>query len=328
MAGLVIRSALRRPLAQVRHVSPVRPGTAEGLVAAVYTEVERDFGMLAPPVALHSPAPELLAACWVMLRETLVATGPVERAAREAVAASVSRANSCPYCAEVHGSTLNGLLSGVGPQPGEEPQLTAGSAPELLGVAVTFHYLNRMVNVFLGESPIPAGAPALVRRSAAAVLGRFMARNARQLCPPGRSLDLLPAAPLPADLSWAAGTPSVAGAFARAAAAADAAGGRSVPASVRELVLAELDGWDGTPKGIGRGWVGPATAALPPAERPAGVLALLTALAAYQVDDAVVADFRRLSPADASLVELVSWSAMAAARRAGRRLAPEPAGGS
>lgn len=35
--------------------------------------------MLAPPVALHSPAPEVLAASWVMMREILIVPGTVDR---------------------------------------------------------------------------------------------------------------------------------------------------------------------------------------------------------------------------------------------------------
>ena len=33
---------------QVRYVSPVRPGAAQGLVGRVYEQVEREFGVLAP----------------------------------------------------------------------------------------------------------------------------------------------------------------------------------------------------------------------------------------------------------------------------------------
>src|SRR5207245_4256084 len=109
MSAALIRKALRRSLAQIRHVSVVPPGRAEGLVAAVYAQVERDFGMLAPPVALHSPAAGPLAACWVMLRETLVAHGLADRAAKEAVAAAVSLGNTCPYCVAVHNAVLGGL---------------------------------------------------------------------------------------------------------------------------------------------------------------------------------------------------------------------------
>src|ERR1039457_6101964 len=44
-------------LTQVRHVTPVRIGAGPGLVRQVYRQVEREFGVLAPPMALHSPAP-------------------------------------------------------------------------------------------------------------------------------------------------------------------------------------------------------------------------------------------------------------------------------
>jgi hypothetical protein len=69
MSGMLARKALRRSLDQIRYVSAVRPAAAQGLVARVYGKVERDFGMLAPPVALHSPAAGPLAACWLMLRD-------------------------------------------------------------------------------------------------------------------------------------------------------------------------------------------------------------------------------------------------------------------
>lgn len=323
MAGSLLRPALRGTLNQIRHVAPVRPGRADARVAGVYADVERDFGMLAPPVALHAPAPAVLAAAWTMLRESLVAAGAADRADKEAVAAAVSAANSCPYCVEVHDTTLRALapgravtpeltawLAGRGPAPYPAAQL-----PEVTGVAVTFHYLNRMVSVFLGPSPLPPGAPAAARQTARRVLGRFLRRSALVSPMPGTSLDLLPSAPLPADLGWAAGVPSVAGAFARAARVIGTAGERSVPEPVRELVEGELAAWDGGPRGMSRAWVEEAAGVLPPEHRPAARLALLTAMAAYQVDDATVAAFHRSRADDAALVELTAWASFTAARR-------------
>ncbi|RGD57258.1 carboxymuconolactone decarboxylase family protein [Kitasatospora xanthocidica] len=341
----LLRPALR-PLAQIRRVAPVRPADAGEEVARVYAEVEREFGLLAPPIGLHAPSPAVLAASWVMLRETLLAAGRVDRALKEAVAVAVSEANACPFCTEVHGATLAALRPGPGASAGARaaagrerevadwlretgdgaggrgarPPFPADRVPELVGVAVTFHYLNRMVNLFLEESPLPAGLPAPARSAATAVLGRLMRRSARGTPPAGASLDLLPSAPLPADLRWAAGTPSIAGAFARAAAAIDEAGARSVPDGVRRLVTAGLAGWDGGPPGTGRAWVEDEVSALPEEQRPAGRLALLVAKASYRVDDGLVAEFRRGRPGDAALVELASWAALAAARELGARL--------
>lgn len=330
MAGRLIRTAMRTTLNQVRHVTPVHPRRAEGLTAEVYGQIERDFGMLAPPMSLHSPAPANLAAAWAMLREALVVTTSVSRAAKEAVAAAVSAGNTCPYCVEVHGATLGALdpdpVTGAvadwvrdgGNRP---PPFPAGHVPQLVGVAVTFHYLNRVVNVFLGDSPLPPGLPDGARRRAGKVLGRVMRGPALRDTRPGDSIGLLAAAPPAPDLDWAAAERRVHDAFGRAAATVDAAAASSVPTAVRELVAAELADWDGTPPGLSRSWADGPVGALPAADQPAARLALLVAKASYQVDDDVVGAYREGQPVDAALVELVSWAGLAAARVEGGRLA-------
>lgn len=331
MVAMLVRFAVRRSLNDTRHVRVVKRRHATGLVARVYRQVERDFSMLAPPVALHSAAPRTLAASWMILRETLLAQGFAPRAGKEAVATGVSLANSCPYCADVHGMTLDAMPDAtsdrevltewarasavaastgagvVAPFPPEQ-------AAELIGVAVAFHYYNRVVNVFLSESPFPSHVPESAKPKARKVLGGVLRPGARGPVA-GESLDLLPAVPLPDDLGWARSNGVVAEAFARAYAAVDAAGARSVPASVRALVHTRLSTWDGRAPGISRSWVDEPVATLPAADRAAGRLALLVALASYQVDAAAVEEFRRAAPGDDTLVELAAWASMAAARR-------------
>jgi alkylhydroperoxidase family enzyme len=355
MGRTLARATRGASLAHVRRVATVPPRAADGLVKDVYRQIEADFGMLAPPVALHAPAPTVLAASWSILRETTLAAGVVSRADKETVAAAVSNANRCPYCVDIHGGTLVGLVrgradgsavaadrldevaddrvralarwareSGGAALPRPYP---AAHEPELIGVAVTFHYLNRMVNVFLQESPFPpAPGPALgaVRRGASWLLARL----ASAAVPAGASAGLLPDAPSPPDLSWADGQPHVAAAFARAGAAVDAAGRRAVPTGVRRLVTDALAGASAPPTLDTRAWLDVALATLAAPERPAGRLALLTAMASYRVTDRVVDEVREQGYDDAALIALTSWASLAAARRTGARLhaaaAPAP----
>ena len=357
MSSTFIRAARRSSLAQVRHVSPIRPEAAPDAVAKVYAQVERDFGMLAPPVALHSPSPGVLAACWLMLRETLIATGQADRAVKEAAGTAVSAGNTCPYCVEVHSATLDRLrgrafdplgraatyrraADGLVESPADprireiaawaqacgrreeaghhDAPFPADQAPEFIGIVVTFHYLNRMVNVFLRESPFPSGLPITAQSGLMRLLTRILRPTTSKIQPPGLSLNLLPAAPLPDDLSWASAHPDIAGAFARATAAIEAAGARSLPGAVRDLVTTRLAEWSGEHPGPSRAWVNEAVSGLAAADRPAGRLALLTTLASYQIDPSVIDEFRRDHPDDESLIELTAWASLAAARRVGR----------
>jgi alkylhydroperoxidase family enzyme len=346
MNKFLIRKAVRRSAAQVRYVTPVPPGAARGLVAEVYAQSERDFGVLAPPVALHSPSPPTLAASWALVRETLIGGDPAGRTAREVVAGAVSAANSCPYCVTIHASAVYRLLGGGVPgqiaagridaitdpevrqlaqrarDTGRRPvEARGGLSPDLAAVAVTFHFLNRMVTVFLDDSPLPPQVPGPVKTRLMRMTATVMLASAGGRLADGTALGLLPEAPLPDEFSWAAAQPRVAEALARSAAAIDAAAAPVVRPAVRELVAQELAAWDGRPAGPSRSWADAAIAVLPAADRPAGRLALLVALAPYQVLPSDVAEFRAIQLADEALIQLTSWAAMAAARRIGSWLA-------
>jgi AhpD family alkylhydroperoxidase len=344
MMSTMAARAGRRTLAQIRHVTPVPPSAARGVVARVYAQAEREFGLLAPPVALHSPDPGLLAACWLMLRETLLADGHADRAARESVAEAVSAANSCPYCVAVHGAVRRAAVRGQPASGADAGRLRsiaawatrrpgAGAAgtglpfplaqlPELAGVAVTFHYLNRMVTIFLPDSPVPPAAPAAMM----SLLGRLLLAAARPGVPAGAALDLLPPGPLPAGLDWAAGSPSITAALGRAAAAIEQAGQAAISPAVRELAAAELSRWDGSPRGSSRAWAESAVTALAAADRPAGRLVLLTAFAPYQIVPSDLSSYRLTRPGDKSLLGLTGWASFAAACAAGRWLAHRGSG--
>lgn len=353
MTTPLIEQAIFRGVAQarVRHVRPVPMREAHGLVAEVYQQMERDF-QLVPPVTVHSPAPELLAAVWAVTRESLVA-GNVSKTNREAVATAVSKVNECPFCVDVHTTMLSGgarrdvirgILSGdletirdhktraivewtLATRTPDAPILrnppfTPGEAPEIIGTAVLFHYINRIVNVFMYDgSPLrlPAGLGWLrgaFRRLAGGVIaGRVM----RLQVHPGESLSLLPETStppvLPDAFAWAKPKPAVAEAFARFAAACEEAGQTALSGEVRELVMEKLRAWRGEDPGMSRRWVEDAVAGLATPDQTAGRLALLTAFASYQVDEEVVHQFRQDFPSDPQLVAATAWAGYAAAQR-------------
>ncbi|HEY3231765.1 MAG TPA: carboxymuconolactone decarboxylase family protein [Roseiflexaceae bacterium] len=342
----MIAETIRERMAQtIKYVTPVPCGAATGLTAEVYRHMQADF-LPVPPLTLHSPVPHILAGVWSILRETL-RTGQVNRALKEAVAAAVSKTNACPYCVDVHTSMLHAtsnhdaadailrgdydhihdeqlnaivqwVLANRTPQANGAlpPPFAPSDAPEIIGTAIAFHYINRMVNVFLGETflPVPSALKGLAGRLFGATAGRrFVSGSLRQ----GDSLKFVPQARLPDDLSWAAANPAVAGAFAGFAEVVDAAGDAVLPAAVRVLVRNHVQAWHGEAMGMSRRWVEDAVVEVKEAHRAAARLALLTALASYQVDASVVEGFQARYPEDAQLIAATAWASFTAARRVG-----------
>jgi hypothetical protein len=207
----------------------------------------------------------------------------------------------------------------------DSPLVRGACGAELIGVAVAFHYLNRMVNVFLSDYLLPPRIRGTARRRLKRGVSMAMRPMLRRHAPPGEALALLPPAPLPADAAWARGGEGIADAVARASAVFEAGGARALPDSVRGLVKARLARWQGEEMGLSRAWCEEAIEELPVAQRPAGRLALLTAFASYQVDGDVVEAFKQQlgdpQQADAALVEATAWVSYTTARLIGSRAA-------
>lgn len=341
---------MREPLAKtIKYIKPIGYNAAKGLTAQVYDQLQADF-IPAPLVALHSPVPEVMAGVWSILRETLMA-GSVNRSHKEAVAVTVSKANECPFCVDAHtvllratsdhdvadailrddhdkiqDPQLHALVQWAwtnrtsNPSFVPPPPFSRDEVPEIIGTAITFHYLNRMANVFLGDALLPFAMPSALKdftyRLYAATEGKRIIRRLES----GKSLKFLPAAQLPENLSWAAGNPSVAGAFAGFAKAVEEAGQRALPGVVRLLVNERVLAWNGEAMGISRRWVEEAVAEIETEHQAAARLTLLTAFASYQVDPSVIEAFQSQHPEDAQLIAATSWASFRAARRVGEWL--------
>lgn len=309
-----------------RYTSPAPPKSATGTVADVYAQLSSDFGIeRASTFVVLSSAPTLLTGAWAVLRESLLA-GRASRTGKEVVAAGVSLANRCPFCVNAHTVLLHAtgdhrlaetILRGEQPDDPEHRRLLAwgkdmratppfppAEAPEYIGTALAFHFINRIVSALLTEDMLPAGAQKYrVVRSAA---GRSLSRTVRRELVAGSSLALLETeGPAP---RWAADTPigTAFGALRTAALAGAGLLSDEDAARLREAVA----GWDGvTPLPLtGDG--------LPDrADRPGLRLALLAARAPYRITDEDVAAWLAPPLSDHCLVHLISFGAICAVER-------------
>ncbi|MGP4000488.1 carboxymuconolactone decarboxylase family protein [Streptomyces sp. 8N706] len=337
-----------------RYTTPVTMEAATGTVAAVYAQMEADFVLDDGPLMSLSPAPDVLAATWALLREAELA-GSAPRADKEIVATAVSVANRCPFCVDAH--TILAHAAGdhriaeavrvgdpvAAPEqarladwaratrsPGApelvSPPYPPEAAAEYLGTVLVTHFINRMVTAQLDEELLlaPLQSSPQLRRLVGGKLERTGSGKPRS----GESLDLLPRTPAGPVPCWAGDTP-IGPAYAALEAVA-AAGGTLLSASARAAVLAAVGRWDGSHPPLGSDALEAPLGALAPGDRPGARLALLAALGPYRITDEDVTAWRT-GRTDAELIRLLAFGAMAAVDRiqgwitAGQRAEPDPA---
>lgn len=316
----------------VRHVTPVAPEQASGLVARVYDQVDAEASSIGPAVRMTSPAPEILAAGWVLNREAqFVGTAPVLD--KTLVALGVSQANRCDYdtLAWLGALRLLGRPELVDAIEQGEPladarldallgwarsTATAGApAPlpgepvaEYVGTALFSHFINRMVLAMLppGLTPgtlDPADEPAF---EGAPVFRRWEIDRT-----PGSSLSLLAGLPRGRVPEWAGDAPA-GRAYATLAAVSRQGAGllseaardvvQEVVASHRGRRTADVDRLDAP------------LATLTERDQTGARVAILAGLAPEALTDEQVAAWRATDPrySDHCTVYLLAYGAMTA----------------
>ncbi len=339
----------REASAVIKYIRPVKPNEAQGLVADVYAQVKRDFGKVVEPFMMHSPSPRLLAGVWTACREVEL-VGCVPRAVKEAVAAAVSKLNRCPYCVDAHtimlsaagqnnaakaidrakyceisDSKLRAMVSWAiattSPMSEDlrKPPFSSEEAPELIGTAVFYHYINRMTTVLLGETPLPSNKHILkwpLKRTASLMFSGAVKRPKKV----GDALQFLAKSSLPSDMHWATTAPSIAQAFARFAAEVEKAAENALPVTVRRYLKEEINEWNGKPSELSLAWSEEEINKFDNPVQAAARLGLLTALAPHEVDASTISAFKRECPGDENLVGALAWASLAAARKIGNWL--------
>lgn len=303
-----------------RHITPIAPADATGQVAAVYDQVNEEFSSIGPAVMMLSPAPELLAPGWALLRESLV-SGEAPRWRKEVVTVSVSRMNRCAYDLAGHlvflrlaggAHVADALSRGKSPAEvadlarwarlGGAPPVPAEHRPEYIGTALALHFVNRLVLALLAEDLLPGS---MSEDEPPAFDSAPIARAIAQERTPGTSLSLLEATPLDRP-KWAADSPigTAYAAFRHAASRGDALLSDSARKVVHDTMTDHLL--------TGRGWLTKALAPLVPEDRPAATLALLAGLAPAEITAEDVSVWRGTQHTDHCLLHLLAYGAFQA----------------
>jgi len=330
----------------IKYINSISPSTADGIVTEVYAQIKRDFGAVVEPFLLHSSLPKLLAGIWAACRETEL-LGIVPRNVKEIIASAVSQANQCPYCVDAHTIMLNaigehkiaGLLSSSTASEIDDPKLrvisewalstrspksdiilsppfSSKEAPEIIGMAVLYHYINKMVSIFLSETPLPSNRGWL-KGTLKRIAGWYFSFSVKRSKSQGESLKFLPASELPLNLIWSQDSPYVGRAFAQFYAVIDEIGKNSLADSIRDCIQKFVNAWNGEHPGMSRQWAEKAVQDLDDKLKEAGRLVLVSAIAPYQVDEQMIVRFRDIYPKDETLLGALAWGSFTVAKRIG-----------
>src|SRR5215831_11338347 len=339
-------------LKTVRYVHAIPRRKATGLVAEVYNMIEEDF-FINGSLTSRSKVPALMAAIWTAGRESILVDDRLDRITKEAMNAVLSQVNDCPYCgdmlislvhaagqheaaskifskseAAVADSTLRARLAWVkavaSTDTKEHPPtpFMTEELPEAIAALMAMSDINRFSHVVMDGSPV--STPFGLRGVKAAALrlfgGELRATHLERLTP-GRALSLLPPASLPTDLRWATPNPRIADALARWAGVVEREASCIVSPSVKDLVLRNLQYWNGEQMPISRSWVDAETSSLTGQNRAIARLALVLAKAPYQVDETLVEEILKEDRGEERFIRILAWASFSSARRFAQRLA-------
>ncbi|MFI6390204.1 hypothetical protein ACIBHY_09405 [Nonomuraea sp. NPDC050547] len=295
----------------IRHVSPVRPERARGLVAEVYTQVNREFSSIGPAVMMLSKSEELMAAGWSLMREAQLA-GSVPMLDKAVAALGAALANGVPYEIETlvvvvrrlgAGALADAVQRGEDPadvrlgallswasstgvrEPGEAP-FTGETAAELVGTVLFTHFIDRVAAAMLPAGLMPG---TLNPEDPPAFEDAPVLREPTGELKPGATLALLDGLPSREEPAWAEGTPIGAAYAALTATAGQGAALLSPAAS--DVVTATITAHRGRRVPAGA-WLDEALAPLEGGGRAGAKVALLAGLAPDVLTDEDVVEWR------------------------------------
>ncbi len=254
------------------YINSIKPSQATGTVKEVYGQLKSEMGDVVEPISLHALTPDLLKGIWGILRETVVVEDKVKRTVKEAVGAAVSASNDCPYCVDAHTIMILGLKDKVVANailkkkpdiiPDEStrkivdwsfetrnfdseiiknPPFSKEKAPEIIGTAVFFHYLNRMVTIFLGPTILPMNVSFLkgVMKAMAAKMFSGVLQKEKK---PGEVKGDMVVSP---DFPWSTNSSRISYMFSYFQHVLGSFSEKNIPEEVQAFMKVQIENWNG-----------------------------------------------------------------------------------
>jgi hypothetical protein len=188
--------------------------------------------------------------------------------------------------------------------------------PEVIGTLMGMSDINRFSHVVMENSPVeaPFGLRTL-NALALRMFGRELKVTRGLPLVPGRTLGLLPAAPLPSDMQWAKGNPRVANALSRYAAAVEREGAKAISPQARNSIVHSLSRWKGEQMPLDIRWVDRDVEGLNGEDEAIARLGIVLAKASYRVTEKMILNVLGEGRDEERFIRILAWLSFASARR-------------
>ncbi len=315
----------------IRYLQPIKYSASVGDVKRIYDDIGYDY-VLGAPFTLHASNPEIMAGIWSLVRESLIVNGKVKRLTKEAIAGGVSISNQCPYCHEAHIKMSGGIIDEKNENLFEwckshykhneiilNPPFSIKEAPEIIGTALTFHYINRMVNVFVTEYPLPL--PRYLNWLKPTISSFFKNTAAANITSikalPGQSLKWLTPNEETTEFLWTESNIHIKNSFLSFDKLINHTGENVIPSNVRRIVLNYLADWTGNNPGFGNEWIDNLTKGLILSEKVIAQFILLIATMPYKIMNHHIHELKKIGVENEKLLTIASWGSWQATKKIG-----------
>ena len=339
-------------LKTMRYVHAVPHSKANGVVGEIYKQINEDF-FVNGSLTSRSKVPSLLAAIWTAGRETILVSDQIDRTTKEAIAATISSVNDCPYCGDMLISLVQAgeraddarqilqeqeesisdpvlrerliwvkSVTTPGHAPPSSTPFSKEQIPEVIGSIMAMSDINRFSHIVMDGSPVNAPLGFIrLKEWMLRIFGNELRATHSDFIQPGRTLHLLPPAILPDDLSWASSNHRIANAISQWIAAVENEAEGVVPEVVQQCVHHHLAKWQGESMPMSRRWVEEEVKQLTSENHVVAKFALLLAKASYQIDHELIQKVLAIAGSEKRFIRILAWCSYISARYIANRIA-------
>jgi len=316
---------LKQNAKAIKYIHPSQFESDE--INEVNKQVNRDFGLVGP-IVLSQPSTRVHRLRWAMVREVFVVETHVRRLEKELVASGVSRSNLCPYCVDVHATSIQSLddnynkdamqplvewsLNTKNPSAEmiQHPPFSREKAPEIIGTALEFHSTNRLVSIFLEESPLPNFVSRMGMKKIALFFASktFFKSMVMKTPKAGGAQKFLDESTPTVDYDWASSLPLYGLIRSANKVVLQDIENECIPASVALLFKQHLADWNGEDMPMGRAWLKENVEGLNKKEAAIANILFLAAFSPHMMTENDISMLEKNKHRDTLLVELCFWA--------------------